>query len=186
MNDAGGKFDPLSDEERKAEIPASARGKPSSQIVLPVPADAPSPPQIHPSLGRPSQTYRYVNAGGETIHYVYVFPPRRAGGRKSVLPLTYRIRDGAFFWDWKGYPSDRPLPLYRLDQLVANPDADVLFLEGEKCAEAGAKLFANDQSIVPTSTMGGAEADHRADLEYLRGRERHHLARQRRDRSEIC
>ena len=52
MNDAGRKFDPLSDEERKAEIPTRAKGKPSSQIVLPVPADAPPPPQIHPEPRR--------------------------------------------------------------------------------------------------------------------------------------
>jgi hypothetical protein len=170
MNDAGGKFEPLSDEERKAEIPAGAKEKPSSQIVLPVPAAAPPPPETHPSLGRPSGIYCYPNIDGETLHYVYVFPPRRLGGRKIVLPLTYRTRDGACFWDWKGYPSDHSLPLYRLDQLAANPDADVLFLEGEKCAEAGAKLFANDHSIVSISIMGGAEADHRADLKPVRGR----------------
>jgi putative DNA primase/helicase len=170
MNDAGDKFDPLSDEERKAQVPPGGKDKPASQIVLPVPADAPPPPETHPSLGRPSGIYRYPNIDGETLHYVYVFPPRRLGGRKTVLPLTYRTRDGACFWDWKGYPSDHSLPLYRLDQLAAHPDADVLILEGEKCAEAGTKLFEGDRSIVATSTMGGAEADHRADLESVRGR----------------
>jgi hypothetical protein len=170
MNDAGRKFDRLSDEERKAEIPTSAKDKPSSQIVLPVPADAPPPPQTHPSLGAPSRIYRYPNANGETLHYVYRFEPRRPGERKIPLPLTYRTLDGRIFWDWKGYPTGSALPLFRLDQLATNPDADVLIPEGEKCAEVGAMLFANDPSIVAISTMGGGEAFHRADLEPLRGR----------------
>ena len=170
MGDGARKFDPLSEQERKAEIPTTVKGKPSSQIVLPVPADAPPPPQTHVSLGVPIRIHRYVDTNGETLHYVYVFPPRRSGGKKIVLPLTYREIGEDRLWDWKGYPKDHLLPIYGLDRLAAHPDADVLFFEGEKCADVGAELFKGDRSIVAVSTMGGAEAGHRADLEPVRGR----------------
>ena len=99
-----------------------------------------------------------MNASGETLHYVYLFEARSPSGRKIILPLTYRELNDAIFWDWKGYPTGSTLPLFGLDRLAANPDADVLIVEGEKCAEVAAKLFANDHSIVVVSTMGGREA----------------------------
>lgn len=62
-------------------------------------------------------------------------------GDKMFLPLTLcqHQTSGALDWPWKGYPA--PRPLYNLPQFAARPDATVIVCEGEKSADAAAKLF---------------------------------------------
>jgi hypothetical protein len=61
----------------------------------------------------------------------------------------------------------RNLPLYRLDNLLKNPDLPVLLVEGEKCADILAGL-----GYVAVSLAGGAEQkDFGSTLDALKGRD---------------
>jgi hypothetical protein len=53
-----------------------------------------------------------------------------------------------------------PCPLYRLDDLVARPDAPVLVVEGEKTADAAAELFPD---YVVVTSQGGCNAPGKTD-----------------------
>jgi putative DNA primase/helicase len=65
-------------------------------------------------------------------------------------------------WIAKGMPS--PRPLYRLPELLAGTD-DVFVVEGEKCADAVARL-----GLVSTTSVGGATNAHHSDWSPLRVR----------------
>ena len=86
---------------------------------------------------------------------------------KEFCPLTWcHTPDGARkAWAWTGLPT--PRPLYHLDKLAANPDADVVICEGEKSADAAMILFPR---CVCSSTIGGARNTKHTDIEPLRGR----------------
>lgn len=117
---------------------APAREKPRSPWVpiVPAPADAPPPPVAHYARGRPVKTWPYYDAEGRVLGYVYRFV--RSDGGKEVLPVVWaRDEDtGATEWHWMQWPEPNR-PLYGLDRLAAKPDAVVLVVEGEKCADAG-------------------------------------------------
>ncbi len=117
------------------------------------------PSHINPRLGTPSAVWPYRDSAGALLGYVCRFD--RDGQRKEVLPQTW---DGSA-WAWKGF-SD-PRPLYGLDRLAARPDAPVLVVEGEKCADAAQAVLGG---FVAVSWQGGAQAIAKADLEPLRGR----------------
>jgi hypothetical protein len=86
---------------------------------------------------------------------------------KTIRPLTlWKKPNGDLFWDWKALPT--PRPLYHLDRLAANPDARVLVVEGEKTAEAAARLFPD---FVITTSPNGANAASKADWSPLKDRQ---------------
>ena len=88
-------------------------------------------------------------------------------GSKDIRPLTFwRHPDGRREWRWKGLPA--PRPLYGLDRLAARPDAPVLIVEGEKAADAAAKLFPDHVAV---TSQNGAKAADKADWSPLAGRQ---------------
>ena len=110
----------------------------------------------HPTAGRPTAQHVYRIASGQPVLIANRFD--KSDGSKIFLP--YDIGTG----DWKA-PETRPL--YRLDEIVAaDENRPVLIVEGEKCADALANL-----GYLATTTFGGANAAHKADLSPLRGRE---------------
>lgn len=127
-------------------------------IMRAVAPDA-EPSHVHPRLGAPTGTWAYRDAQGRVLGYVCRFDP--AGERKQVLPQTW---DGSA-WAWRGF--DEPRPLYGLERLAARPDAPVLVVEGEKCADAAAALLSG---MVAVSWPGGCKAVDKVDFEPLRGR----------------
>lgn len=127
--------------------------------LLPIPAQASSPPAVHPRHGKPSAMWTYRDATGGTLFHVYRFDPK--GGRKQILPLSYWPNG----WQWKGVPV--PRPLYHLDQLAARPDAPVIVCEGEKAADAAARLAPDH---VTTTAPNGAQSPEKADWAPLKGR----------------
>ena len=157
------------------EAPATATVTPRQQqprplrdgdgeAVQPVPVDAPAPDLGHFRHGQPSSVWSYRKATGELLFHVVRFDT--AGGRKQILPLTFRrFADGTARWDWKGLPS--PRPLYALDQLATRPDAPVIVVEGEKVAEAVQRAI---PAAVVTTWPNGSNADGQADWGPLRGR----------------
>ena len=86
-------------------------------------------------------------------------------GDKEFLPLTLWRDAQGLRWRWKSVPA--PRPLYNLDKLAERPDAPVVICEGEKSADAAARIFPKS---VATTSPGGANAADKADWSVLRGR----------------
>ncbi len=99
--------------------------------------------------------------GAEHVwRYSHTFLVTRFPGKK-IRPLWW---DGSA-WRWKAPPA--PRPLLNLDQLQAKPDAKVLIVEGEKTADAAARLF---PTAVVTTWPSGCKAINKADWSPLCGR----------------
>ena len=119
------------DQQRKGRI------KQKTVPVSPVPAGTPKPSLDDSRLGTPSHCWEYKDASGQTLGFVRRF--ETANG-KTFRPLTYwREVDGEFGWRSAGFA--KPLPIYGLDRLADRVDEPVIVTEGEKAADAAAKLF---------------------------------------------
>lgn len=143
------------------------------QPVLPVPVDAPQPPDVrwvrddetgqwlkHPIAAR----WAYRDAAGHLLGYAARV--ELPGGGKDVVPQTYcRGEDGTLKWKVKALP--KPRPLYNLPALAARPDAPVVLVEGEKTADAAARLL---PAVVCSTWPGGSKAIEHVDLTPLQGR----------------
>lgn len=149
-------------------LPAPAREKRRSPWVpvLPAPADAPEPPKAHMARGLPQKVWAYHDAAGRVLGYVYRFV--KSDGGKEVLPLVWATNEdsGAAEWHWMAFPEPNR-PLYGLDRLAAKPDATVLVVEGEKCADAGHEHL---PELAVVSWPGGGKADAKVDWSPLAGR----------------
>jgi uncharacterized protein (DUF927 family) len=153
-------FAPLTEDEI---APPAAASAPDGELVLPVPADAPPILDAHRKLGRPTRRWSYRDAAGALLFDVLRFD--MADGGKQFMPLTLWRDAQGLRWRWKSVPA--PRPLYNLDGLAARPDAAVVVVEGEKSADAAARIF--PKSVAVTSP-GGANAADKADWTVLRGR----------------
>ena len=80
---------------------------------------------------------------------------------KRIRPLWW---DGTE-WKWTAPPA--PRPLYNRELIAARPDAPVLIVEGEKTADAAAKLF---PSAIAITWPSGCKAINKADWAPLAGR----------------
>jgi putative DNA primase/helicase len=107
----------------------------------------------------------YRDAQGRLVGYVCRV--QFSDGSKDVFPFTYaRHTSGREQWRWKGFA--RPRPLYRLPELVVTAsEVGVLIVEGEKSADAAARLLPN---VAVVTWPGGSKAVSLVDLEPLRGR----------------
>lgn len=134
--------------------------------VMPVPADAPEPPVAHYVRGRPDVVYTYRDSAGGLIGFIYRFTT--SDGGKGTLPVCYCKNSvtGEYGWRWQAFPE--PRPLYGLDLLALYPDRDVLFVEGEKCADY-ARAVLGDLFCVVT-WPGGGKAVGKIDWRPLAGR----------------
>lgn len=133
--------------------------------VMPIPADAPSPPGVHPSRGRPSKSWLYRSPEGAPLFHVYRWEAASPEARKQFSPVSLRrSTDGVLRWRFKNPPS--PLPLFNLPSL-SQPGAAV-FVEGEKACDAAAVLLP-DRPVL--TWPGGSQAVGKADYSPMRGRE---------------
>ena len=113
-------------------------------------------------------TWAYRNAMGALLFYVCRYQTPQG---KEVLPLTLHRGARGLKWEWRAYPE--PRPLYNLDKLAHAPQAQVIVVEGEKCAEAlqgmieGAGAAA---ALVAVTWQGGGKATGKADWAPLAGR----------------
>ena len=130
-------------------------GKKSTTIwtaILPVPDDAPDPPLKHYRLGEPSARWPYLDGDGLLFGFVCRFD--KPDGGKEVVPLVFASSDnGRREWRWQSF--DKPRPLYGLDRLAAQTRANVIIVEGEKCADALQVLL---PEVVVVSWPGGGKA----------------------------
>ena len=104
-----------------------------------------------------SVRYEYQDASG-AVSYV-VERIERGGGKKTFRQK--RIEDGREVYGLGGLD---PLP-YRLPELIAQPDAPVFIVEGEKCAEAARSI-----GLVATTNSGGAGNWNENLNQYFKGR----------------
>jgi putative DNA primase/helicase len=141
-----------------------AKRKPQTWApILPVPSNVPALP-IHPELGSPSATYCYRDSNGAPLGYVLRFDTPSG---KEFRPCTFcRHPNGTLSeWRWQTWSGKRPI--YNQDKIQARPSAVILVCEGEKAADAAAKLA---PGYVTTTSPGGAKAASQADWRPLRGR----------------
>jgi hypothetical protein len=112
-------------------------------------------------FGRKSdEIYRYPGADGATAFYVcrWIQPDGHADERTlSWLP--------SFGWTFRAWAGGRPL--YRLDEIVANQQAEVIVCAGEAAADASAKLF---PGCVVTCASGAENEAAKSDWKPLAGR----------------
>src|SRR6516162_7142988 len=87
---------------------------PTASVVMPVPDNAPTPPAVHPTLGKPTATWAYCDASGRWLGLVLRFDP--PGKEKEFRPLSVRSFDGKLEWWWGSWPA--PRPLYGLQRLA--------------------------------------------------------------------
>ena len=133
--------------------------------VTPVPEYAPDAPLAHPHRGLPAMKWAYKDAHGLLLGYIYRF--NTSDGGKETLPLTYCQHDQTGKYDWRWMQWTEPhRPLSGLDRLAAKPDAYVLLVEGEKCADAPVDML---QGAV-VSWPGGSKAIEKIDWQPLVGR----------------
>lgn len=135
------------------------------RCLAPVPDDAPPPPEAHPSLGRPSGRWFYADASGALLGLANRFDA--ADGSKQFRPATLweRDRDHRREWRWEAWPT--PRPLYGLDRLAERPKAPVIITEGEKAADAAARLLPD---FVVVTSPNGSKSAAKADWAPLAGR----------------
>ncbi len=133
--------------------------------VLPVPADAPPPPAAHEFRGLPSARWEYRDAAGALLGVVCRF--ETSDGGKEIAPLTYCQHEATGKRAWRWVAWDVLRPMYGLDRLAAKPDATVLLVEGEKCADAAQ---AELPALAVVSWPGGSNAIDKIDWSPLHGR----------------
>lgn len=158
----------------KLDLEPAGERSPATSAPTPVPHDAPEfPYRLGQALDRKANfalknIYEYRSIKGELLYYVLRFegPPQSDGGKrdKEIRPVTFDL--DTWQWTMRG-PKWAKRPLYRLQELAAHPDRDVLIVEGEKAADAAAKLF---DDFVVVSWAGGAKAVRHVDASPLKNR----------------
>ena len=113
-----------------------------------------------------SAVHRYYNKSGEQVGHILRFD---GPDGKRFVPRVHCYDSSADTvteaWRSRGLPT--PRPLYGLMGLVKRPTAQVVIVEGEKCADA---LQAALPEAVVISWAGGANGIRQTDLLPLQGR----------------
>lgn len=129
------------------------------------PAGATPPLRVkHPEFGIAKHTWVYRDADGRLVGVVHRF---EVNGKKIVVPQVWgRADDGEEQWRWGSFT--KPRPLYRGELLKGSPKTRVLLVEGEKTADAAAKLC---PEYLVISWPGGGNAIKFADWSGLKDRD---------------
>ena len=145
--------------------PAPENKKTAAWVAIVPPLDVTAPPKAHMFRGLPEAVWCYRSEKGATLGYVYRF--KTSDGGKETIPLTWcrNSQTGFEEWRWKGFEVLRPL--YGLERLAAKPDATVLVVEGEKCADVAEQHL---RGLVCLTWPGGSKAVDKANWEPLVGR----------------
>jgi putative DNA primase/helicase len=135
------------------------------QPIIP-PADAPKPPKAHSKRGLPEHIWCYRGTLCNILGFVYRF--KTSDGGKEVLPLSWCRHELTGLEEWRWMAFAQPRWLYGLDRLGTKPDAPVLIVEGEKCADAAAAQLPH---LACVTWPGGGKAVDKIDLTPLAGRD---------------
>ena len=171
VDNCDGLFKPLSDAEFcEADRAVTASNGEDLRPAVPVPADAPTPDwhRLRPkeAVGEPEGIWPYHIEDGGIVFYVVRWMPKELSGRKVIRPATWcRYPDGREGWVLKAIPEARPL--YNLSTILESPDKPVVVAEGEKCADAAARVFPDHAA---TTWAGGSHTWDKTDWQPLAGR----------------
>jgi hypothetical protein len=151
-------FRPLDDAERVSAAVA-VREEPGGRVIMPVPADM-RPTKTTFARFAPrgttfTEAYVYRNEAGEALFYVVRYD---GPDGKTIRPFCLIEGAGGVEWTSKAAPCLRVV--FNLDKLVAEPGAPVLVVEGERTANAAAKILPN---YVVITSSGGANAAAKSD-----------------------
>lgn len=130
----------------------------------------PRPPRIdqvlsersirHPDLLQPDIVYTYKDATDIAIGRICRWNKNKSR-EKIVLPFSWTGHD----WQWNAMPPLRPL--YNLPEIILNTEKDIIFVEGEKAADAIRHLL---PQRIPTTIAGGSSSADLTDFAALKGR----------------
>ena len=111
--------------------------------------------------------YYYRTKDGRCLFCVERFV--KPDGKKSFVPWTLweNCNGPTYKIEWRRKALAAPRPLYNLDKLTKKPSADVVVVEGEKCADELQAIF---PELVVITWAGGANATGKTDFEPLRNR----------------
>jgi hypothetical protein len=152
---------------RQERIARRKTAEPAFRTILPALTNVvPVPPRLN---GRaPSAFWKYRTSDGALLGIVYRFEPIEQGGRKEFRPQTFcEGDDGSRSWRLRQF--DSPRPLYGLDKLATHPEAPVLVVFGEKCADRGQQHLPLPDYVTVTFP-GGEGCVRHADWSPLKGR----------------
>ncbi|GJL76082.1 DUF927 domain-containing protein [Nitrosomonas sp.] len=141
-----------------------ASGSYGWQCIMPVPDNAPKPPEEHSRHGRPSIRYPYIDKDGR-VNFYHDRYEKGSEEKKQFSPLTLWQKGAVYKWQFKAPPD--PRPLYGLPGLVAYSDVDCWIVEGEKAAIALVKLLPSHPVLC---WQGGSNATAKADFKPLANR----------------
>ena len=165
-------FKPLNDaERRKAKRAGPSRKKAAPQPIVPVPTNVDDPVWLRLRTkdvkNAPAAYWTYHTEGGARAFHVVRWDPEKPGERKIIRPITWcQLPDGRKAWVFKAMPA--PRPLYDLPDILESTSRLVVVVEGEKCADAAARVFP-DCTI--TTWAGGTNAWAKTDWRPVTGRE---------------
>lgn len=134
-----------------------------------------NPKRVNPENGKPRvvaytprMVFPYRNRTGELLGYVL----RVEFDSKKITPgVWWTTNKPANFQGWSHGSYPEPRPMYGLDLLNKYPDAQVLIVEGEKCADAGNRIMnAAGKNVVVLSWMGGGKSISKTYWKSLKGR----------------
>ena len=116
------------------------------------------------SLAETTHRWRFLDAAGRLLWGVLRWT---VDGEKEIRPVSLWRDKATGSLRWRVACPPAPRPLYGIDRLAARPDAEVLIVEGEKAADAAARIF---PALAVVSWHGGARALEQQDWTPLAGR----------------
>jgi hypothetical protein len=170
----GDRWRPLSSAERSSAPPSGKAAEAMRYTPLAVPPEREHEVEswaMRVYRGRVERWWSYRDAQGRMLFAIVRRLSAARPMRKIFTPACWAV-DTRFpqlppNWIEKQlWP--RPLPLYRLEALARAPDAPVIVTEGEKAADAAARIF---PKAISTTSPNGAKAAAKADWSPLRGRD---------------
>lgn len=114
-------------------------------------------------LGNPTRIWLYRNADSSVKHFIARYDTQDG---KELMPWSW-VKVGPNEPIWKPKAMEANRPLYNLDELTRRPNDPVLYVEGEKAADAASTMF---PLWVVTTNSGGSNALERTDMTPLCGR----------------
>lgn len=119
----------------------------------------------------PSMVFPYRDRDGDLLGYVIRADITIGDKKRKLTPgVWWTVNKAANYEGWSHGSYPAPRPLYNLDKLVSRSADQVLIVEGEKCANAGERLFAGHMPVVSVSFMGGGKSLSKVDWRPLKGR----------------
>ncbi|MEK8017992.1 MAG: hypothetical protein VSS75_014050, partial [Candidatus Parabeggiatoa sp.] len=148
----------LKDKEAKSTInsafkKAGTRELPANEFI----SNHPPKFEHHSKLGKPTLIWEYI----QDSYYIYEWDTHNG---KETRPVSWNPETSK--WQWKD-PKGK-LPLYNIGDIKAYPNAQIIFCEGEKAADAAKRFFSD---AVTTTTARGSKSPGRTNFKPLIGRD---------------